>query len=98
MFTYINDNFLHAPSTDLSREVVRALTKLMLAQAQEVFLEMTVMGAEGKEKKSWGMMSKLASGAAGMYEGVVEEMKEQVIKGIFEASWSILVQVSRNHC
>ncbi|KAI7851752.1 BRO1-like domain-containing protein [Circinella umbellata] len=35
IFQYINDNFLHAPSQDLSRETVKMLTELMLAQAHE---------------------------------------------------------------
>src|SRR6201994_2434657 len=39
MFTYINENFLHAPSTDLSRETVKTLISIMLAQGQEVFFE-----------------------------------------------------------
>lgn len=39
MFTYINENFLHAPSTDLSRDTVQTLISIMLAQGQEVFLE-----------------------------------------------------------
>ncbi|KAI7297856.1 BRO1-domain-containing protein, partial [Hortaea werneckii] len=42
MFTYINENFLHAPSTDLSRETVKTLISIMLAQAQEVFIEKQV--------------------------------------------------------
>jgi hypothetical protein len=47
MFTYINENFLHAPSTDLSRDTVKTLIAIMLAQGQEVFLEKQV--ADGKK-------------------------------------------------
>src|SRR6266545_530602 len=39
MLTYINENFLHAPSTDLSREVVKFLINIILAQATEIFFE-----------------------------------------------------------
>ena len=43
MFVYINENFLHAPSTDLNRETVKTLINITLAQAQEVFLEKQVV-------------------------------------------------------
>jgi len=35
MFTYINENFLHAPSSDLSRETVKALGLLRLHHSVE---------------------------------------------------------------
>ena len=39
ILSYIHENFLDAPSADLSREVVKFLIGLVLAQATEVFLE-----------------------------------------------------------
>ena len=44
MFTYINENFLHAPSVDLSRETVKCLIQVMLAQAQEGAWQRAVLG------------------------------------------------------
>ncbi|KAJ3334964.1 bck1-like resistance to osmotic shock [Kappamyces sp. JEL0680] len=38
-FQFINDNFLHPPSVDLSRDSITVLVGLMLAQAQETFVE-----------------------------------------------------------
>lgn len=39
VFGYINDNFMHAPSRDLSKESIEVIKELMLAQAQECFIE-----------------------------------------------------------
>lgn len=84
MFTYINDNFLHAPSTDLSREVVKVLIVLMGAQATEIFIEMT---------KGVGLKSKLCMSVSSMYSGVIEEVKEWSTKGVFIKDWYYLIQV-----
>jgi tyrosine-protein phosphatase non-receptor type 23 len=88
MLTYINDNFLHAPSTDLSREVVKFLVGLMLAQATEVILEKIV--AEKKQKEAF--ISKVASQASFLYSGLVEEVKEFYGKGVFDRNWVTLLQ------
>jgi hypothetical protein len=94
MFTYINDNFLHAPSTDLSREVVKVLVQLMIAQATEVFVERMT---EEKEKKPFGLRARVSTQAAFLYGSVIEDVKDLVNKGIFERSWTWLVQVSQNN-
>lgn len=88
MFTYINDNFLHAPSTDLNHDTVKTLINIMLAQAQEVFLEKTIM--DGKKA---GMLAKIASQASYLYGQAAEGVQENVTKGVFEKVWVILTQV-----
>lgn len=92
MFTYINENFLHAPSTDLSRETVKTLINLMLAQAQEVFVEKQI--ADGKKN---GMLAKLAGQAALLYTQAAEGVQENVAKNIFEKLWLLVTQVKANH-
>src|ERR1700755_2010768 len=67
MFTYINENFLHAPSADLNRDTVKTLIQLMLAQAQEVFLKRQVA-----DNKKVGLLAKLASQAAYLYGQALE--------------------------
>jgi len=89
MLTYINENFLHAPSTDLSREVVKLLVNIILAQATEVFFEKCT-----DEKKSSALVSKIASQAAFLYTSLTEEIKEFMGKGIFDRNWVTLIQVS----
>ena len=88
MYTYINDNFLHAPSTDLSKEVIKVLINLMLAQATEVFIERMP-----EEKKGSGLKAKICNQAAGIYHSVEEDVKDFVNKGWFSRSWSLLIQV-----
>ncbi|KAG6887635.1 hypothetical protein C0995_013884 [Termitomyces sp. Mi166 len=92
MLTYINDNFLHAPSTDLSSDVVKFLADLILAQATEVFFEKCV-----DEKKGNALVAKVAAQAATMYTTLSEELKEFVGKGIFDRNWAILIQIKSKH-
>lgn len=89
MLTYINENFLHAPSTDLSREVVKFLVNLILAQATEVFFEKCT-----DEKKGHALMSKIGAQTAYMYTSLGEDVKEFMGKGIFDRNWVTLIQVS----
>lgn len=88
MFTYINENFLHAPSVDLSRDTVKCLIHIMLAQAQEVFLEKQIT-----DKKKDGLLAKLASQAATLYTQAIEGAQENVAKAIFERVWLLMIQV-----
>ncbi|SNX81845.1 probable Vacuolar protein-sorting protein BRO1 [Melanopsichium pennsylvanicum] len=92
MLSYINENFLHAPSTDMSKDVVKCLVGITLAQASEVFLEKTI-----EEKKGHGLISKLASQTAAAYTAIVEDSRENVTKGVFERSWTYLIQVKARH-
>ncbi|KAI0396300.1 BRO1-like domain-containing protein [Xylariaceae sp. FL0594] len=88
MFTYINENFLHAPSSDLSRDTVKTLISIMLAQAQEVFLEKQV-----RDKKKVGMLAKLSSQAAYLYQQALEGVQENVNNGIFERVWLLFTHI-----
>ena len=92
MFTYINENFLHAPSTDLSRETVKCLIAIMLAQGQEVFLEKQM--TDGKKV---GLLAKLASQAASLYAQATEGTQDNVNRGVFDRAWLHLVQVKTNY-
>ncbi|EJD01878.1 BRO1-domain-containing protein [Fomitiporia mediterranea MF3/22] len=92
MLTYINDNFLHAPSTDLSREVVKFLVSIMMAQATEVFYEKCV-----DERKGSGLVAKVANQAATMYTSLCEEVKEFMGKGIFDRNWVTILQIKAKY-
>ncbi|KAK4662988.1 bck1-like resistance to osmotic shock [Podospora pseudopauciseta] len=91
MFTYINENFLHAPSADLSRETVKTLINIMLAQAQEVFLEKQIT-----DQKKVGLLAKLASQAATLYGQAAEGVQDNVNRAIFEKVWLQMVQAKYN--
>lgn len=82
MLAYINHNFLHAPSMDLGNDVVQLLTKLMLAQASEVFLEKSVHDAKGAP-----LVAKLASHVAAEYTALYEEMNELQAGASLPAFW-----------
>ena len=92
MFTYINENFLHAPSTDLSRETVKTLINVMLAQAQEVFLEKQV--TDGKKV---GLLAKLASQAAYLYTQATEGVQDNVNRAVFDKLWLHVAQAKTNY-
>lgn len=78
IFTFIVGNFLHAPSTDLSQDTVKALCKLMIAQAQESFLERLL-----SEGSSSAMVPKLAKAASNLYSSAAEGLQ-----GVFnEKTW-----------
>ncbi|MCJ1286703.1 bck1-like resistance to osmotic shock [Xylographa opegraphella] len=88
MFTYINENFLHAPSIDLSRETVKTLISIMLAQAQEVLVEKQI-----EEGKPAIMVAKLASQAAFLYSQAVEGITAtNVSEVVFERVWMLVTQ------
>ncbi|KAG1769793.1 BRO1-like domain-containing protein [Suillus occidentalis] len=92
MLTYINENFLHAPSTDLSREVIKFLVGVIMAQATEVFLEKCI-----NEKKAPALVAKIASQSASMYTSLSEEVKDFMGKGIFDRNWITLIQIKSKH-
>ncbi|KAL4874601.1 BRO1-like domain-containing protein [Aspergillus karnatakaensis] len=91
MFTYINENFLHAPSTDLNRETVKTLISITLAQGQEVFLEKQIM-----DNKKAAFLAKLASQASYLYAQAIEGTQEHA-KGIFDKAWVTLLQAKSAH-
>ncbi|KAF9030291.1 BRO1-domain-containing protein [Hymenopellis radicata] len=92
MLTYINENFLHAPSTDLSREVIKFLVGVILAQATEVFFEKCT-----DEKKSSALVSKIGAQTASMYATLTDEVKEFMGKGIFDRNWITLIQIKAKY-
>ncbi|KAJ5407823.1 hypothetical protein N7509_001706 [Penicillium cosmopolitanum] len=92
MFTYINENFLHAPSTDLNRDTVKTLIHITLAQAQEVFLEKQI--ADGKKP---GFLAKLAGQAAYLYSQAAETLQDFVSKNVFDKVWSVVAQAKTAH-
>lgn len=71
IFQFIVENFLHAPSKDLQQETGRALAKLMLAQAQEVFLTKQLQDSEAKPL----LLAKLSKGASTMYKDSSEALQ-----------------------
>lgn len=92
LYSYISENFLHAPSVDMSRDSIRALTDLSLAQAQECFIEKAVM-----EKKKPALIAKLAAHAAHGYSATMDGLSNEDIKTQFDKQWLELIKVKAKH-
>ncbi|RMZ92713.1 hypothetical protein DV736_g52, partial [Chaetothyriales sp. CBS 134916] len=92
MFTYINENFLHAPSQDLNRDTVKTLTNINLAQGQETFLEKQV-----RDGKKPALLAKLSSQAHYLYSQAKEGLDAETAKPIFEPSWLKFIQIKALH-
>lgn len=92
MFTYINENFLHAPSQDLNRDTVRTLINITLAQGQETFLEKQI-----RDGKKSALLAKLAAQAHYLYAQAKEGLETETTKGVFDPSWLKFVIVKTLH-
>lgn len=66
IFEFLNENFLHAPSADLSQKSIRLLLKLMLAQSQEVFVLKIISSDTSLSKNS--LVAKLCRSTANHYD------------------------------
>lgn len=87
MLGYIKDNFLHAPSTDMTADALKALIGLCLAQAAEVMYEKAV-----EDKKSPALVAKIASQVSAAYHQVADEVRQCSNKALLERLWSTLTQ------
>ena len=92
LFQYINDNFLHAPSVDMSRDSIKCLVDLMLAQAQECFIEKVLL-----EKKKGTLVAKLASQLAFLYATTCDGFSSASLAGQFDKTWGELVKVKAKY-
>lgn len=92
MFTYINENFLHAPSTDLNRETVKTLISITLGQAQEIFFEKQVL--DGKKP---ALLAKLAAQAQFLFGQAKEGLESDHSRGVFDSIWLKFVQIKALH-
>ncbi|KAJ3131109.1 bck1-like resistance to osmotic shock [Physocladia obscura] len=92
LFSYINDNFLHPPSVDISRESVKALSDLMLAQAQEVFCEKCLI-----ESKSGLLVAKLAAQCAVFYASAIEGLNDDALKSQISRAWIEIAKTKQKY-
>ncbi|KAI5959096.1 BRO1 [Candida pseudojiufengensis] len=66
IYEFINENFLHAPSDDLSQSTIKFLNNLSLAQCQEIFTINTINNDLNQSKNS--LISKLCKSTSILYE------------------------------
>ncbi|KAK5467140.1 bck1-like resistance to osmotic shock [Exophiala xenobiotica] len=92
MFTYINENFLHAPSTDLNRDTVKSLINITLGQAQEIFLEKQI-----RDAKKPALLAKLAAQAQFLFAQAKEGLEGESSRGVFDYTWLKFIQIKTLH-
>ncbi|KAJ1969502.1 bck1-like resistance to osmotic shock [Dispira parvispora] len=92
MMVFISENFIHAPSVDLNASTLRVLKELMLAQAQECFLEKCL-----QEMKKDTLIAKITYQTAWMYTNVVENMTDCIKNGVFDDHWLSLCQIKQRY-
>ncbi|CAX42692.1 vacuolar-sorting protein, putative [Candida dubliniensis CD36] len=66
IYQFINENFLHAPSQDLAQSTIKFLSKLMIAQSQEIFTLKVISGDLNQSKNS--LIAKLCKSTSVLYE------------------------------
>ena len=70
IYEFISENFLLAPSEDLSQSSLKFLIKLLLAQSQEIFVLKAISGDLEQKKNS--LISKLCASTANNYNNCVK--------------------------
>lgn len=90
LFYFINENFLHAPSDDLSRETVKTLADIMVAQSQEVATEKQIT-----DQRKNSVVAKLAAQTSALYMAACESLSERL--GYLHRSWMIVVQAKERY-
>lgn len=88
LLTFIHENFLHAPSTDLSREVLTFCASLMTLQAAQVFLERCIA-----ERKPPSLTSRMCQALVVGYTALVEDSAQFQGKGILDRAWLDVITV-----
>lgn len=89
---FINENFLHAPSTDLSRPVLVFCASLMQAQAAQVFLEKCI-----SERKPTSLTSRMCAALAHAYAALGEESSQFQGKGILDRAWLDVILIKARY-
>ncbi|ANB15366.1 Bro1p [Sugiyamaella lignohabitans] len=94
IYAFILENFLHAPSSDLVQDTVKALSKLMVGQAQEVLTLKQIHDSAAKPST----VAKLAKGTSNMYKSAGEALASvHTSKSWGEKSWHLLSQLKSKY-
>ena len=91
LLQYIKNNFMYAPSDDMKGPALESLSKLLLAQASEVFLEKSIHDTKGE-----ALIAKLASHTAHTYSGLSVEWNDTDNLRV-PAMWCRIVACKADH-
>ncbi|XP_077089797.1 rhophilin-1 [Siphateles boraxobius] len=95
-FLYLQENFSHAPSLDMSGSALSMLVRLMVAQVQECVCEKVIL----MQDNNLNVLLQAAQEAArvsDVYSLVLQAMSVPLLKDYVPFSWISMVQVKTHH-
>uniref|UniRef100_A0AAR2IHC2 Rhophilin, Rho GTPase binding protein 1 n=1 Tax=Pygocentrus nattereri TaxID=42514 RepID=A0AAR2IHC2_PYGNA len=96
-FLYLQENFSHAPSLDMSSPALSMLVRLMVAQVQECVCERITLTMEEDDLMSNLKAAQEAARVSDVYSLVLQAMSVPLLKDYVPFSWISVVQVKTQH-
>ncbi|XP_036438151.1 rhophilin-1 [Colossoma macropomum] len=96
-FLYLQENFSHAPSLDMSSPALSMLVRLMVAQVQECVCEKVTLTIEEDDLMSNLQAAQEAARVSDVYSLVLQAMSVPLLKDYVPFSWVSVVQVKTQH-
>ncbi|XP_066533483.1 rhophilin-1 [Hoplias malabaricus] len=96
-FLYLQENFSHAPSLDMSSPALSMLVRLMVAQVQECVYEKVTLSMEEDDLMSNLQAAQEAARVSDVYSLVLQAMSVPLLKDYVPFSWLSVVQVKTQH-
>ena len=91
IFNYLKDNVMLAiqqePTPDMSPDTLGALSALMLAQAQEIFVYKAI-----HDSMKEGIIAKLAAQTEELYAEAMKLFQKEIFRSFWDKEWIPLVQ------
>lgn len=80
------------PTPDISPETLGALSALMLAQAQEIFLHKVI-----HDSMKDGIIARLAAQAEELYADTLKLFQKEIFRAFWDKEWVPLVSILRKY-
>ncbi|XP_056621399.1 rhophilin-1 [Triplophysa dalaica] len=96
-FLFLQENFSHAPSLDMSSSALSMLVRLMVAQVQECVCEKVILNAHDNHLNVLLQAAQEAARVSDVYSLVLQAMSVPLLKDYVPFSWISMVQVKTHH-
>uniref|UniRef100_A0A8C1B7F3 Rhophilin, Rho GTPase binding protein 1 n=1 Tax=Cyprinus carpio carpio TaxID=630221 RepID=A0A8C1B7F3_CYPCA len=96
-FLYLQENFSHAPSLDMSSPALSMLVRLMVAQVQECVCEKVILDMQDNNLNVLLQAAQEAARVSDVYSLVLQAMSVPLLKDYVPFSWISMVQVKTHH-
>ncbi|XP_003200825.2 rhophilin-1 isoform X3 [Danio rerio] len=96
-FLYLQENFSHAPSLDMSGSALSMLVRLMVAQVQECVCEKVLLNIQDIHLNVLLQAAQEAARVSDVYSLVLQAMSVPLLKDYVPFSWISMVQVKTHH-